>query len=659
MKSHLKSQSSRLLLRALPAALALCVSAGVNAQALTIDVVNPIKDGKVVFEAIGPSQVGGAKQGRVSLRMGIRNDGATPLKITKVEILNQLASNFLAPVEIAPGTQYAFQNCNCDYSNPDPNAPDVPASYPIIINAPYPTTVKVAVYVQGFANPVIKNLPFTAATNDNGPLRFPGKASDLRFNEAWQTSSNHVGGSQAFGLDNSVTGWDGDSWDDKRPGADPTKPEGRRAYGLPLYAMADGIVCEGLNDLPEWKNYPRVSKEIEPEPIAPSTGQYSAGGNFLKIQAGNEVALYAHMQPGSIPAELLVPGAVVKQGQYLGKVGYTGQSSGPHVHVHVSQETSPGSCEGNAIRPRPMTFSQLQSLTRGEATAMASANNMDPTDWTALSNHSAPHTFSLLYPASTPYAFDAAETDNKTFLGVWRASDEIEIRVNQPSWTAFTQKRAELVADDFRLEQIDTYVENGDRHFVGVYKRGTGAGALYNASSWADFTAVWQQLSEDGQRLVDMTTYLSGSTRHYVGVFRPGTGNAGLWSHTGFSAFAAQRETAKDQGLRLIDMESFDIGNGQRQFIGVYRAGSDATALWRSTSWGGFTAKWAELSDDGYRLIDVDTYVDAGVRNYVGVFRAGSGGKALEAVKGWQGLYQSAEKYATKGLRLVDMQAIE
>ncbi|MGO4777237.1 hypothetical protein AB4084_17305, partial [Lysobacter sp. 2RAB21] len=79
----------------------------------------------------------------------------------------------------------------------------------------------------------------------------------------------------------------------------------------------------------------------------------------------------------------------------------------------------------------------------------------------------------------------------------------------------------------------------------------------------------------------------------------------------------------------------------------------------RSTSWSGFTAKWDELSDNGYRLIDVDTFVDAGVRNYVGVFRAGSGGHALEAVKGWQGLFQSSEKYATKGLRLVDVQAIE
>lgn len=656
----MKSQSA-LVLRALPAALALWfgASAGVHAQALTIDVVNPIKDGRVVFEAIGPAQVGGAKQGRVSLRMGIRNDDAVPLTITKVEILDQLASNFLAPVQIDPGKTYAFQNCKCDYFNADPDAPKVPSSYPIVITAPYPSTVKIAVYVQGFRNPVIKNLSFAPGTNNDGPLRYPGKVADLRANEAWQTSSNHPGGSQAFGLDTSVTGWTGSTWDSKRPGADPNKAEGQRAYGLPLYAMADGIVCSALNDLPEWKNYPRVSKEIEPEPIAPSTGQYSAGGNFLKIKTGDEIALYAHMQPGSIPAELLVPGATVKQGQYLGKVGYSGKSSGPHVHVHVTQESTSTPCDGNDLRPRPMTFAQIQSLTWSEAKAMAGANSMDPTDWTQLSNHSAPHPYSLIYPSSTAYPFDAAETDAKTFLGVWKASSEIEVRVNRPSWTAFTQKWSEMSADGFRLEQVENYLENGDRHFVGVYKRGSGAGALYNFDNWDDFTAKWKELSDDGQRLLDITTYLSGGKRHYVGVFRAGNGNAGLWSHTGFSAFANQREIAKGLGLRLIDMESFDIGNGQRQFVGVYREGTDNHALWRSNSWAAFTSKWDELSDNGLRLIDVDSFVEDGVRNYVGVFRAGTGGYALEAVKSYQTLYQSAEKYATKGLRLVDVQALE
>ncbi|QWP78528.1 peptidoglycan DD-metalloendopeptidase family protein [Lysobacter sp. K5869] len=658
MKPHASASSAAL--RALPVALLLALGAagGAHAQALSINVVNPLEGGNVVLEPIGPAQVGGAKQGRISLLMSLRNNDTVALKVVKVEIQDQIASNYLTPAEIAPGTEIDFWNCRCDWPNADENAPKVPYSFPVVIDAPYPATVKIAVYLQGYRNPVIKTLPLATTTNQGGPLRYAGHASDLRPNETWQTSSNHLGGSQAFALDTSVAGWNGSAWDARRPGTDATKAEGQRAYGLPVYAMADGIVCSALNDLPEWKNYPRVSAELEPAPVSPSTGQYSSGGNFLNLKNGNEITLYAHLQPGSIPAELLAPGATVKRGQYLGKVGYTGASSGPHLHVHVSKESGTP-CVGTDRRPRPMTFAEIQSLTRAEANAMAGANNMDASDWTALSNHSAPQPYSLIYPSSEAFAFDAAEKDEKTYLGVWRAGNEIEIRINKPNWSGFVAKRNELVADGFRLENIDTFVENGDRHFVGVFKRGSGAGALYNGASWEQFTAVWKQLSDDGQRLVDLTTYLSGSERHYVGVFRPGTDHAGLWSHTGYSAFANQREIAEGLGLRLIDMESFDIGNGQRQYVGVYRAGTDATELARSASWSAFTAKWDQLSDAGYRLIDVDTFVEAGVRNYVGVYRAGSGGYALEAVKSWQGLFQSSEKYATKNLRLVDVQAIE
>lgn len=658
----MKSQSSAslLALRSLPAALllALCAAGGAQAQALNVTVFNPLESGKVVLEPIGPAQVGGVMQGRISMGMTLRNNDTVPLKVVKVEIQDQIASNYLTPAEIAPGTEIEFWNCRCNWYNPDETAPKIPSSFPIVINAPYPATVKIAVYLQGYANPVVKTLPLATTTNQGGPLNYAARANDLRPNEAWQTSSNHLGNTQAFGLDTSVAGWNGSFWDAKRPGATSTQTEGQRAYGLPVYAMTDGTVCSALNDLPEWKNFPRVSDELEPAPVSPSTGKYSSGGNFLNLKNGNEITLYAHLQPGSIPAELLVPGATVKRGQYLGKVGYTGASSGPHLHVHVSKESGTP-CVGTDKRPRPMTFDEIQSLTRGEANTMAGLGSMDPSDWTALSNHSAPHPYSLIYPSSAAFPFDAAEKDEKTFIGVWRPSNAIEIRINKPSWSSFVAKRNELVGDGFRLENIDTFVENGDRHFVGVFKRGSGGGALYNGASWEQFTAVWKELSDDGQRLVDLTTYLSGNERHYVGVFRPGNDHAGLWSHTGYSAFANQREIAEGLGLRLIDMESFDLGNGQRQYVGVYRAGSDNSELARSPSWSAFVAKWHELSNAGYRLIDVDTFVEAGVRNYVGVYRAGSGVTALEAVKGWQGLFQSSEKYATQNLRLVDVQAIE
>ncbi len=56
-------------------------------------------------------------------------------------------------------------------------------------------------------------------------------------------------------------------------------------------------------------------------------------GNYVKIDHGNgEYTLYAHMAKGSIT---VMAGDVVEQGQIIGKVGHTGNSTGPHLHFEV------------------------------------------------------------------------------------------------------------------------------------------------------------------------------------------------------------------------------------------------------------------------------------------------------------------------------------
>ena len=68
-------------------------------------------------------------------------------------------------------------------------------------------------------------------------------------------------------------------------------------------------------------------------------------GNGYTILHGDEVVVYAHMQHKSLPKPLPQPGDKVKQGDVLGKVGNSGPSGGPHLHIHASKvmETSPTS----------------------------------------------------------------------------------------------------------------------------------------------------------------------------------------------------------------------------------------------------------------------------------------------------------------------------
>jgi hypothetical protein len=62
-------------------------------------------------------------------------------------------------------------------------------------------------------------------------------------------------------------------------------------------------------------------------------GPYSTYGNYIKIQHANgyETA-YAHLNGY---AKGIRKGVRVKQGQVIGYVGTTGQSTGPHLHYEV------------------------------------------------------------------------------------------------------------------------------------------------------------------------------------------------------------------------------------------------------------------------------------------------------------------------------------
>ena len=81
--------------------------------------------------------------------------------------------------------------------------------------------------------------------------------------------------------------------------------------GIPVYATGDGTVT-----------------------VAERKSGY---GNCIDIDHGyNYLTRYAHL------SEILVsPGQSVKRGDYIGKVGSTGKSTGPHLHYEVRFKDEP------------------------------------------------------------------------------------------------------------------------------------------------------------------------------------------------------------------------------------------------------------------------------------------------------------------------------
>jgi murein DD-endopeptidase len=109
-----------------------------------------------------------------------------------------------------------------------------------------------------------------------------------------------------------------------------------RAYGSDALAVADGVVTEVKDGIPE--NIPGENSR------AVSITLETIGGNHVILDIGHgRYATYAHLQPGSLKVKL---GDHVKRGQVLGLVGNSGNSTEPHLHFHLTNGNSPLGSEG-------------------------------------------------------------------------------------------------------------------------------------------------------------------------------------------------------------------------------------------------------------------------------------------------------------------------
>ena len=95
--------------------------------------------------------------------------------------------------------------------------------------------------------------------------------------------------------------------------------------GTPIYAVADGYV-------------------VTSTAVTDGRGNYTSYGNYILIAHYNGLyTLYAHCNQRNVSA-----GQTVTQGQVIGAVGSTGNSTGPHLHFEV--RTSPGKY-ANRVNP--------------------------------------------------------------------------------------------------------------------------------------------------------------------------------------------------------------------------------------------------------------------------------------------------------------------
>ena len=98
--------------------------------------------------------------------------------------------------------------------------------------------------------------------------------------------------------------------------------------------------------------------ESNPTYYAPEYPDGGDPGNSVVIDHGNgEFSMIAHMKLGSVRMKV---GQKVEQGQHIGELGNSGDTSGPHVHYQLQDGPRWEFADG-----LPFIFKNVSSLSRG------------------------------------------------------------------------------------------------------------------------------------------------------------------------------------------------------------------------------------------------------------------------------------------------------
>jgi len=107
-------------------------------------------------------------------------------------------------------------------------------------------------------------------------------------------------------------------------------------YGVDVIAVADATVASTGEGIAEASTLA--------EGTAHKVPLEDAAGNYVALNLGDgRYAFYEHLKPGSIRVK---PGQSVHRGEVIGQLGFTGESTGPHLHFHVSDANAPLAAEG-------------------------------------------------------------------------------------------------------------------------------------------------------------------------------------------------------------------------------------------------------------------------------------------------------------------------
>lgn len=381
-------------------------------------------------------------------------------------------------------------------------------------------------------------------------------------------------------------------------------------YNKSIYAMHAGKVIGCWRNAPE---NPRPKLSGDSDTTKPwlhsnlKNGLMPGGGNMLWVEHSDGTRmLYAHMIPGSISTSLCphnataypaaignnsemlyvaVPAAQqasISKGQYLGRVGNSGNSTGPHLHIHLQNSGGEG---------------QLITFNRGIA---ATPDDTKPfPSWTRFAGSTIPSGSQLIWAPRT--------------VGSQYVRHGMKAEMMQGFFS-------HLADSGFKASWFDGYSVSGNSFYNMVWEPANLAWRGFFGQSSAGYQQAFNQAIEDGYAPVQVDSHQTGSGTRYSVIFEKKP-LATLAKHgLTYAQHMQVMDQAKDLNMRPVSVSVVSSGGDRRytvlyqqQNVGSWTVSSQLTAA-------AYQNKVNTELEAGRRPIYLNSYVHQGEVNYTAVF---------------------------------------
>ncbi|GAA3530486.1 hypothetical protein AFL01nite_29200 [Aeromicrobium flavum] len=131
------------------------------------------------------------------------------------------------------------------------------------------------------------------------------------------------------------------------------KPEGFTSFGEPIHAVADGTVVtvvDGRRDHLTRTSWVAFAYMLVIDGLRDLGGPGAVVGNHVVVDHGDDVfSLYAHVRRGTAT---VTAGDRIAEGDVIGQVGNSGNTSEPHLHFQLMDQAAPLRAAGLPMRFR-------------------------------------------------------------------------------------------------------------------------------------------------------------------------------------------------------------------------------------------------------------------------------------------------------------------